>query len=500
MNRVHYGIGILLCLFLFRCAGTPTPPPAPTLPPQKEEVPSTVESLSLPKDPGIPPSKEKPPESEEKEAKFIEEKVEKEEALEPDLKIMGLFDGFQFSVAQPTLYWTTSPNPLAVEVELAADPSFSEILFKEIIEEQQVQLPPLEEGKQYYLRMQFALEVSGLSKEQIAKSQKQWKISYRPFSVSLLPVLQAGEIASFTMGYNGGMERERPEHEVTLSRPYQLGTYEITNQEFAYVMNLLLAANILFWEEDTLKGPGGVILAGGKELRFGFQFGFSRSEDRITVLRGREQHPVVGVSWYGALAFCYYLSLMEGVFPSITFDPAQPLETLQIDVNAGGYRLPTEAEWEYAARGTQKLLYPGGALQPAGVNYHRSGDPFEGLRSPIERGGPTTPVGFYDGTVKAGYRTLRSVGPFGHFDLLGNVWEWCLDWFEEKVYRSNHRQDPLGPEEGTQKSVRGGAWNTFREDMRLSMRGFFPPEGTSFSIGFRLARTIQETQIGKTKQ
>lgn len=406
----------------------------------------------------------------------------------PSLRISGIFDGFTFSDPNPIVRWNVEPVGTPVRLELYTDPGFTSgnLLWAETTQKDHLQLPKLSEGKEYYLRIGVVQKDTFLQGTLLS-----YTVSYQPFAVSMLPVVKPGTTVSFTMGYNGGLEREKPEHPVTLTRPYAMGTYEVTNEEYAYVMNRLLKGGILHWEGKNLMGPGGILLAGSERLSFGNQFGFTEKDGLLVPLPGKEKHPVVGVSWYGALAFCYYLSLMEGLEPCVSFDVEDPKNTLTLRLEAEGYRLPTEAEWEYAARGGKNLLYPGGVLNPNGVNFYRSGDPFEGYRTETEAGGPTTPAGYFDGSLRGRYRTVSGAGPFGHFDLLGNVWEWCSDWFDPNYYRNSPQENPSGPGTGSQRVVRGGAWNTQRQDLRLTLRGFFPPEGTSYSIGFRLARTLK---------
>lgn len=434
-------------------------------------------------------------------SKKIEEKAEPPEKVQgkapptipkvPTLYIHGLFDGFTFSIPNPLIRWKVDPAGTPVRVELAKEMEFSpqSILWSYTSQEDLVQLPDLEEGQRFYLRIGVSQNDTFLKGTVLT-----FTVSYKPFSIPLLPVLKPGNTVTFTMGYNGGLEREKPEHSVTHTRPYALGTYEVTNEEFATIMNRILRGGFLRWEGKNLVSPEGIILAGGEELSFGTQFGFTQREGLIVPLPGKEKHPVVGVSWYGAWVFCYYLSLMEGLEPALIFDPSDPVGTATLRPDAEGYRLPTEAEWEYAARGEKAFLYPGGVLVPNGVNFYRSGDPFEGYRTLTEGGGPTTPVGYFDGSLRGRFRTVSNAGPFGHFDLLGNVWEWCSDWFDPEFYRKSPKEDPEGPESGSQRVVRGGAWNTQRQDLRLTLRGFFPPEGTSYSIGFRLARTLKERE------
>ncbi|GAB4224282.1 MAG: hypothetical protein Kow009_15980 [Spirochaetales bacterium] len=515
--RMLLGAGILLLLagsVFWGCAGTPqeSPPPvevsSKVAPPsdlpaeQTGEPPSTgetgdKEAATAPEAPEATVGGEDharsatatadtiPGEGKDKDA-AAEEEIQKG----PVLRIEGIFDGFIFSVPAPLIRWTTDPEGVAVRVELATDIGFEPdtILWTDTTTDTALRLPELSEGSVYYLRIGI-VQNGDPARDTVFK----YSITYKPFSIPMRPVLQPGSSVTFRMGYDGGLEREKPEHPVTLTRPYALGTFEVTNEEFATVMNPLLKSGVLHWEGKKLVGPDGLVLAGADTLDFGTQFGFLVQEGLIVPIEGREKHPVVGVSWYGAWAFCYYLSLMEGLKPAVRFDPSDPRNTITMLPDQEGYRLPTEAEWEYAARGEEKLLYPGRTFNPNGMNFYRSGDPFEGYRRITEAGGPTTPVGFYDGSVRGRYRTFKGSSPFGHFDLLGNVWEWCQDWFRMTYYRESPPENPAGPETGTHRVVRGGGWNTLREDLRFTIRGLFLPEGTSYSIGFRVARTLRPT-------
>jgi len=153
-------------------------------------------------------------------------------------------------------------------------------------------------------------------------------------------------------------------------------------------------------------------------------------------------HPVVNVSWDDAAGYCAW---------------------------AGG-RLPSEAEWEAAARGgVEGGRYPsGGRLDPAALNADgvAAGDTFE----------KTAPV-----------RSFPANG-FGLFDMAGNVWEWCADWYEPRAYASGDVVDPRGPEAGSLRVVRGGSWTSNAWRLRLSYRFRLSPSETSVTLGFRCAR------------
>jgi formylglycine-generating enzyme required for sulfatase activity len=183
--------------------------------------------------------------------------------------------------------------------------------------------------------------------------------------------------------------------------------------------------------------------------------------------------PVEQVTWFDAIRFCNARSAMEGLAPAYAING----ETATWNKNANGYRLPTEAEWEYASRaGTTTPFNTGNNITDReancynhyGYNNNSSGRVTGGSR------GRTMPVNSY------------VANNWGLFDMHGNVWEWCWDWYGE--YGAAAQTDPQGAASGTLRVNRGGGWNDFPKHVRSAYRAATPPGSGSFNLGFRLVR------------
>lgn len=161
----------------------------------------------------------------------------------------------------------------------------------------------------------------------------------------------------------------------------------------------------------------------------------------------RNNHPVCQVTWTDAMAYCRWLG----------------------DVTGRDYDLPTEAQWEKAARGTDGRKYPWGddAPNPSLCNYSTWFD-------------DTTPVGLFS---PAGH------SPYGCADMSGNVWEWCADWMDDTYYKSSPDRNPCGPSNGSSHVIRGGAWGTSPRSMRCAERSSLSAQACGKDIGFRVARS-----------
>ncbi len=217
----------------------------------------------------------------------------------------------------------------------------------------------------------------------------------------------------FKMGSaQAGLEEEHPEHTVHL-KAYYIDPYEVTNIQY----------------KDFVDGAGHRAPANWRNRTF---------PDAQ-----KAHHPVVGVSWDDARAYAEW----------------------------AGKRLPTEAEWERAARGDQGHEYPWGkACSPDHANYEDA----EGKTTAVNK-----------------YASGRS--EFGVWDMCGNVGEWVNDWYSPRYYKMSPENDPKGPEAGRQRAVRGGGYQGNRMDIRAAARNFYMPSSYQDYIGFRCAMDVEDS-------
>jgi len=238
----------------------------------------------------------------------------------------------------------------------------------------------------------------------------------------------------------GRYDDEGPQRQVTVSGFY-MGKYQVTQKEYQEVMG----TNPSNFKGDNL--------------------------------------PVEKVSWYDAIEYCNKRSQKEGLTPAYTINKNQsdPNNTNSIDTekwtvtwnkSANGYRLPTEAEWEYACRaGTTTPFSTGNNITTSQANY--DGNPYNNKAKGEDRQ-RTTPVGSF------------APNAWGLYDMHGNVGEWCWDWYG--FYTSGAQTNPLGASSGAYRVDRGGCWFFSAEDLRSAYRGGNGPSFRSYYVGFRLVR------------
>ncbi len=214
---------------------------------------------------------------------------------------------------------------------------------------------------------------------------------------------------------------EQPVHAVWLSE-YEIARYPVTVAEFDR-----------FFRQDGYQE---------KCWWTAGEFGRWETPDEWKEQLEHPNRPVVNVSWFEAAAYAAW----------------------------AGCRLPTEAEWERAARGTEGRRYPWGEEEPDDrrMNYSKT------------KIGCPTPVGVFP----------RGATPEGTQDMAGNVWKWCSDWCDEGYYRKSPRKNPTGPDTGSSRVRRGGAWSFNPFNCRGAFRDLNGPDGRDYDLGFRLVRCV----------
>ena len=333
------------------------------------------------------------------------------------------------------------------------------------------------------------------------------------------PALKPIPAGSFVMGDHFNFtdpdhpSDELPLHTVAINA-FSMGTYDITNRQYCTYLNAALAQGLIEVRNGLVYAVGGTTIycetREGESALFGIIYsGIEWDGTSFSVLANRDNHPMVGVRWEGAAAYCNWLSAIQG------YQACYNLSTWVCDFAKSGYRLPTEAEWEYAANGGHTVPYyqfPWGSntnTDGTWSNWENSGDPYETGDYPW-----TTPVGFYDGTLHAKsdfnwpgsqttYQTSNAVNGYGLYDMGGNVWQWVNDWYSSGYYSVSPSSNPTGPTTGDlmpdglpYRGMRGGTWYNGAQYLGLSRisnrdpgyyRGPQDPNHPYYHVGFRVA-------------
>lgn len=262
-----------------------------------------------------------------------------------------------------------------------------------------------------------------------------------PSSWALVP---AGE---FFMGLH--------EHEAFVESAFEMMVTTVTNTQFSEYLNDALSSGDIKIVSDEIVGyyPGDVFrgyeheeeIAAGDWLVVDLSesgLRLKQIEGKFVPKEGYENRPMVQVTWFGAKAYCdFYQS-----------------------------RLPTEVEWEKAARGTDIRPFPwGDEILRENANYYSSHDLFEKIAGGL---GDTSPVGFYNGNTYDDFKTIDSASPYGIYDMAGNVWQWTADVYENVHYRY----------------MRGGSKADYAYNLRIWTRNNARPDYHSPSVGFRCVR------------
>jgi formylglycine-generating enzyme required for sulfatase activity len=290
---------------------------------------------------------------------------------------------------------------------------------------------------------------------------------------------------TFQMGdaFSEGNSREQPVHSVTVSAFYLQNT-EVTNDQMVQVLNWAYGQGNLVATTATVKNA-----AGNQQELMNLDSSYCRilwndTLNRFEMKAGKgSNYPCVEVTWYGSAAWCNYRSEMEGLTPCYSF------ADWTCNWNANGYRLPSEAEWERAARGGQNgRRFPwGDTITHSLANYYSSVSYAYDV-SPTRGYHPT----YYNG-VSPYTSPVGSFAPniYGLYDMAGNVWEWCWDRYSASYYSSSPSIDPRGPASGTDRVGRGGSWNygSYAYGCRIANRYNDTPDYSYYHVGFRPARS-----------
>jgi formylglycine-generating enzyme required for sulfatase activity/serine/threonine protein kinase/FKBP-type peptidyl-prolyl cis-trans isomerase len=254
---------------------------------------------------------------------------------------------------------------------------------------------------------------------------------------------------------------ERPVHRVTISQPFYLGNYEVTKGQFRKFME-----DTGYKTDAEKDGKGDWGYTGDKDKPFEQRPSFTWRDWGVD--QGDDNAPVVNVSYNDAVAFCKWLSTKEGK----------------------RYRLPTEAEWEYACRaGTTGRYYngedPESLTKIANVWDAAAKEKlpqFDHYLSSSDGWAFTSPVGQF------------AANDFGLYDMLGNAREWCSDWYDEDYYTKSPEKDPQGPSVGSFRVARGGGWVNYAVYCRCASRLTAEPANRIYAFGFRVALSLADAQ------
>jgi formylglycine-generating enzyme required for sulfatase activity len=275
-----------------------------------------------------------------------------------------------------------------------------------------------------------------------------------------MPVIETGvDPESWAIVPAGSFLSGQHEHEAQIDHDYEIMVTDVTNAQYAAYLTAALEAGWVRKTGDEIVGyyPGDVFrgfeheeeIAAGDWLHIPLADPGLRIEETVDGFRslpGYEIHPMVQVTWFGARSYCEFY----------------------------GGRLPSELEWEKAARGEDNRPYPWGwEIELNNANFYSSTDIFE---KTFGKAGNTTPVGYYNGQTYDDHVTLDSPSLYGLYDMAGNVWQWTGDVYEDQHYRY----------------MRGGSKADYGYNLRIWTRNNAAPQYFSPSVGFRCVRDPQE--------
>ena len=268
---------------------------------------------------------------------------------------------------------------------------------------------------------------------------------YAQSSVPPMPSMIHVDGGSFMMGNNAGIADEKPLHNVTLTS-YFIGKYEVTFSEFSTFIKAT-GYKTDAEQPDTIRLKHGLPPRG---IKNGCWNTYSNGKP---VLPNDSMVPVGNISWHDAAEYCKWLSKTTGK----------------------KFHLPSEAEWEFAARGGMKSK-----------NYTYSG------------GNNIDEVAWYLGNSERRSHTIgkKMANELDIYDMTGNMREWCSDWYSDTYYKTSAADNPAGPERGSKRVIRGGSWGNKEVRLHVSYRNNEFPYNSSIEFGFRVAM-VDENAVSK---
>lgn len=307
----------------------------------------------------------------------------------------------------------TSASKMQVKVPEAVKVEVGEKELKPIIHTSQIDRPDLLSDPVDALNVDSTVKVYHPEEKVVSNVQ--------PLLTDMV-IIQGG---TFWRGSNDGNRDEQPRHQVHIAS-YAIDIHPVTNEQFV----------------RFLEAMGGEKDCNHNDIIKLRESRIKRTSGKVTIESGYAKHPVVGVTWYGAVAYAKWV----------------------------GKRLPNEAEWEVAAKGgIEDALYP-------------SGDDIE-----------KTSANFFSSDTTA----VKSYQPnnYGLYDMAGNVYEWCQDWYGYNYYETSNQEpeNPFGPLQGEYRVLRGGCWKSLKEDLECSRRHRNNPRTANSTYGFRCVADVQSS-------
>ena len=248
-------------------------------------------------------------------------------------------------------------------------------------------------------------------------------------------------------------------HPTLINYDFEIMITDVTNEQYVKYLNDALTQKTIKIDSNEVMGyyPGDEFHGYQHEfeIKEGYWLHMPLDEpgmfiqfdgQQFTVISGFENHPATMITWFGAKAYCDFY----------------------------GWRLPSENEWEKAARGTDKRIYPwGDEVERTQANFYSSHNLIQKI---FGKQSVTTPVGYFNGKTYSEYTTKQGISPYGLYDMAGNVWQWTSDDYPDVHYRY----------------MRGGSFTNYEYNIRVWARNNAGPDYYSFATGFRCARDIQK--------